>query len=237
MEYSIKNRWDDSIIVTVDIEATEMTSEARKLGLAAIAAVKKGANLSGANLSYANLSGANLSYANLSYANLSGANLSYADLSIANLSYANLSGDDLSYANLYGANLYGANLSYANLSGANLSYADLRGAVGADLAIARTRILPEGSIVGWKKCRKGVIVKLLIPMEARRSHAFGRKCRAEFADVLEIFDAEKAFSKHDEMTVYEVGKRVHPDKFDDDWMNECAGGIHFFITREEAEAY
>ena len=48
----------------------------------------RGANLSGANLSYADLRGANLSYANLSYANLRGANLRDADLSYANLSYA-----------------------------------------------------------------------------------------------------------------------------------------------------
>lgn len=26
-------------------------------------------------------------------------------------------------------------------------------------------------------------------------------------------------------------------KWSDDWQEECAGGIHFFITREEAEAY
>ncbi len=80
MEYSIKNRWNDKIIVTVDIEATETTNEACKLGLAAIAAVKKRANLYGANLSGANLSGANLSGADLYGANLFGANRSYADL-------------------------------------------------------------------------------------------------------------------------------------------------------------
>ena len=51
----------------------------------------------------------------------------------------------------------------------------------------QTRILPEGDIIGYKKCRDGVIVKLLIPIKAKRSHAFGRKCRAEYAKVLEIF--------------------------------------------------
>jgi uncharacterized protein YjbI with pentapeptide repeats len=77
------------------------------------AAVKRGANLDGANLSRANLSGANLSRANLSG---------------ANLSRANLYGANLSGANLYGANLDGANLSRANLSRANLSRANLSGA-------------------------------------------------------------------------------------------------------------
>ena len=67
-------------------------------------------------------------------------------------------------------------------SGANLS-----GAKNAALAIAQTRILPsEGSIIGWKKCRDGVVVKLRIPETAKRSHAFGRKCRAERAEAYQV---------------------------------------------------
>jgi hypothetical protein len=27
------------------------------------------------------------------------------------------------------------------------------------------------------------------------------------------------------------------DAWGEDWMQECSGGIHFFITRAEAEAY
>ena len=103
-------------------------------------------------------------------------------------------------------------------------------------AFQQTRILPEGSIIGWKKCQNGIIVKLRIPESAERSHAFGRKCRAEFADVLEIFGADMAISKYDNKTTYEVGKRMLPDNFDDDFTQECSSGIHFFITRAEAEA-
>ncbi len=130
-----------------------------------------------------------------------------------------------------------ANLRGANLSGANLRGADLSGANGADLAIAMTRILPDGDLVGWKKCRDGVIVKLRIPDEAKRSHAFGRKCRAEFADVLEVIGAEVGISSHDGKTEYRTGQRVTPDSFDDNWMEECSHGVHFFITRLEAEDY
>ena len=82
-----------------------------------------------------------------------------------------------------------------------------------------------------------MIVKLRIPADARRCHAFGRKCRAEFADVLEVIGAEVGISQHDGKTEYRVGERVVPDRFDDDWRKECAPGIHFFITRTEAEAY
>ena len=82
-----------------------------------------------------------------------------------------------------------------------------------------------------------MLVKIRVPEDAKRSHAFGRKCRAEFVDVLEVHGAEIAVSLHDRRTTYVAGKRVTPDSFSRDWQSECAPGIHFFITREEAEAY
>ncbi len=144
---------------------------------------------------------------------------------------------NLSRADLYGAKLYGAKLSRADLYGANLSGADLSGAKNAELGIAQTRILPDGDLIGWKKCQGGVIVKLAIPAAAKRSHAFGRKCRAEFADVLEVIGASSGVSSHDNKTEYRVGCRVAADRFDENWQEECSGGIHFFITRIEAENY
>ena len=146
-----------------------------------------------------------------------------ADLSEANLTRANLTRADLTRANLSGA----------YLSGANLSGADLAQAKGAELAISMTRIIPEGQIIGWKKLANGTIAKLTIPADAKRSHAFGRKCRAEFVDVIE----GEGVSIHDRKTKYAPGLRVVCGQFDDDWTRECAGGIHFFITRLEAEAY
>ena len=127
--------------------------------------------------------------------------------------------------------------SAANLSGANLSGANLSDAKDADLAIAITRILPDGDLIGWKKCDAGVIVKLRIPEAAKRSHAFGRKCRAEFADVLEVIGGEVGISKHDGKTEYRAGARITPDSFDENWVEECSHGIHFFISRIEAENY
>ena len=82
-----------------------------------------------------------------------------------------------------------------------------------------------------------MIVKLSIPEDAARSHAFGRKCRAEFADVLEIIGADEARSSHDADFVYRVGERITPDRWCDDWQEECSNGVHFFITKAEAEAY
>lgn len=125
----------------------------------------------------------------------------------------------------------------ANLARANLALANLAGAKNADLAIAKTRILPDGSLIGYKKCRDGVIVKLRIPDDAPRSHAFGRKCRAKFADVLELSVGDVAFSSHDPKFAYRVGERVEALNWSENWQDECAGGVHFFISRAEAEAY
>ena len=165
------------------------------------------------------------------------ANLRSADLSSADLSFANLSSADLSFANLSFADL-----SFADLRFANLRSADLRFAKNSELAIAMTRILPEGEIIGYKKCADGKIVKLLIPKEAKRSHAFGRKCRAEYAEVLEITKGSRklktAKSTYDDTFVYKAGETVKPTKkFSENWVDECDSGIHFFITKIEAENY
>jgi hypothetical protein len=158
-----------------------------------------------------------------------------------------------SRADLYGADLSGADLRGAYLSGADLSGADLRGAYlsGADLSgaeeipalvAAQASILPSGELVGWKKCAYEAIVMLRIDSETRRSNATGRKCRAESAFVVAIYDRHgapinEAVSGYDEDFVYRVGETVSVPDFEPDRWQECAPGIHFFITREEAEAW
>ena len=142
---------------------------------------------------------------------------------------------NLSRANLYGANLSRANLYGADLSGANLSRAKNIPAI----AIARTRILPAGSLIGFKKvftpAGNGIVV-LRVPDGAKRSSAFGRKCRAEYVEVIEA--PKGAYTdEHGPRTEYRAGETVRPDSWDDDWQNECSHGIHFYITREEAEAH
>ena len=189
----------------------------------------RGADLRRADLRRANLRGANLTRANLSGTDLSGANLNCANLSGADLTCTNLSGFDLNCTDLRGANLRGANLTRANLSG------DIKYNEGTYFYAIQC---PEdGAFVAWKKCEDEVIVKLLIPEDAKRSSATTRKCRASKAIVLEIIGAEKAVSKHDNSVIYEVGKEMIPHEWCNDRWQECAGGIHFFITRKEAEMY
>ena len=212
IKQEILNRFSGEVIFTAEIECAADELPSTKLGLAVKAAVKARANLAGANLAGANLARANLARVNFARANLAGVNFA-------------------------GVNLAGANLAGANLARANLAGAYLAGAKNADFAIAQTRILPEGDLIGWKKCMQDVIVKLRIPEAAKRSHAFGRKCRAEYADVVEVIGADVGISKHDSSTEYRVGQRVIPDRFDENWAEDCSSGIHFFITRLEAEAY
>ena len=131
-----------------------------------------------------------------------------------------------------------ANLSGANLSGANLYGANLYGALNATLAQSQTEIQPrEGEVIGWKKCRNGVLVKLRVPPDAERSNATGRKCRARCVEVLEVVGAETGVSIHDGETAYRKGETVSCDDWDPCRWNECSGGIHYFITRDEAEAF
>ena len=135
------------------------------------------------------------------------------------------------------ANLRSANLSSADLRSADLRSADLRSAQNAELASASVSILPDGDIVGWKKCEGDVIVKLLIGANVKRSNATGRKCRAQSAKVLEVFGAEYGVSKFDGATQYRVGETLTVAEFDENRWSECSTGIHFFITRIEAENY
>ena len=192
-----------------------------------------GANLQKANLQGAYLHGADLQYADLQYADLSGANLYDAKLHGANLQHADLREADLGDTDLRNANLHGADLSGANLRGV-----DLRGVKANELTTGFWTCPPEeGSFIGWKKCRENVIVKLLIPEDAKRSSATTRKCRCDKAFVLDIFGGDQGVSQHNLTFIYRKGETVSVDDFDDNRWNECSTGIHFFITREEAECY
>jgi hypothetical protein len=46
-----------------------------------------------------------------------------------------------------------------------------------------------------------------------------------------------ATSQHNPEITYTVGKIIKPDSYNDDIRLECTNGIHFFITKKEAEDY
>lgn len=82
-----------------------------------------------------------------------------------------------------------------------------------------------------------MIVTLLIPEDARRSSATTRQCRAERVVVLDVYGAAAGVSLYDAGTIYRPGETVACGVWTADRWVECGGGIHFYLTREEAEAH
>ena len=142
------------------------------------------------------------------------------------------------------ANLSDEHLDGLNLDGASLDGASLDGVkINECTSFYDLQCPEEGDFIAFKKA-SGLIVKLRIPAEARRSSATSRKCRAEFADVLEILNTDKTKADVTEVAsnyncevIYEVGERVTADSWDDNRWNECSHGIHFFMTFAEAVRY
>ena len=107
---------------------------------------------------------------------------------------------------------------------------------------------PEsGAFEAYKKAIRtnggAAIVHLMVPSTAKRSSATSRKCRVSEAQVLDITSIDgkeelnEAMSKYDNNFVYRKDDTVKVDNFCDDRWNECAAGIHCFITRREAVNY
>jgi hypothetical protein len=176
------------------------------------------------------------------------------DLTDTDLSGVDFTGSDLEKALFVGAKLAGTCFDDALLSDAVFHNCDLTTTsfVGADLygvsflgaqlspeLAARLSVVPAGDVIGWKKCCNDVVVKLRIPAEAKRSNATGRKCRAEYVEVLEVIpEGAVALSLYDDRVQYVKGCIVRcSEPFYEDRWNECASGIHFFLTEEEARAF
>lgn len=196
----------------------------------------RGVDLSGANLHHADLCGANLCDISLFDANLRGTGLEGADLKGTDLRFADLRG-----ANLTGANLTGADLRQANLKAAKVSHANLMDAVYTETEL-NLKCPEEDSFTAWKKLKDNKVAKLLIPEDAKRSSATSRKCRASKAIVIAIYDEygvkiNEGRSSYDTGLIYRIGETIYPDSWDEDRWNECSNGIHFFMTRKEAEEY
>ena len=104
----------------------------------------------------------------------------------------------------------------------------------------------KGSFVGYKiglsprylPC----LIILKIPADAKRSSTYGRKCRCDKAQVLDILEygtrkVTSAVSWYDHSFIYHVGAEVSASDFDENRWHECAPGIHFFMTKKEALDY
>jgi hypothetical protein len=187
-----------------------------------------GANLKGAFLSYSHADKAHLYNADLTDARLDNIDFRKADLIKANLHHACLVYTDLRDADLRGADLTDAEFDLSNLKGAKLD----------DSEKVRQGICLGKSIVGYKKCRRGLIVTLEIPKGAIVFGINKKDYRTNVAKVINISDGfEKALSYRNKKFVYRKGELVYPDIFDCQSSHETGGGIHFFKTWKEAEEY
>lgn len=198
-----------------------------------------GINLENTDLEWSDFENVILKNANFKNSNLSNVFFEHADLSKAkfkncimhttNLRYANLTDADIS-----GADIFGANLEEANMTG--LKY--------DENTKHYKMVCPEnGAFLGWKTCFNTRLVRLLIPKDARRTSSTLNTCRCDKAKVLAITDPTEtvkfteAVSYVDEDFVYKVGEIAYAKGFNPDRWRDSTGGIHFFMTKEEALGY
>ena len=206
-----------------------------------------GADLSGANLSGADLTDANLTRANLYRANLTDANLTRANLTGANLIRAILTDADLSSVDLFGADLSGANLSGANLTGADLTgtnlidseleYANLTDAILDEKEQCRKGIVLTEPMIGYKQSDEGKIITLEMPICAKVFSINNNKRRTNKCKVIDMQGETELCSIYYADFKYHVGDEIDIIDFYDNYNVECSTGIHFFLTREEAESF
>jgi len=215
------------------------------------------AYLAGADLSAANLRGAKFVCANFSGANLSGANLEGVDFTQADLTGANLCGANLKGADFAQADLTGANLGGANLRNAYLILAYLQGAnfIGADIKSAKFSEYrccpPIGAFHGWKYVRKAyhpsiihrsyrtmkkwAVIELEIPADAKRTSCLAsRQCRASKVRVVSGSGYSPVMVGKKRIH-YLQGLTIRADSWDSDIRTNYAHGIHFYMTKKEAE--
>lgn len=186
------------------------------------------------SLQHVILRNVNLENTSLENSLFDGTDLHGANLRNAKMSKGAFRFCDLGECNICGADLFAAILESANLEG--VVFDD-------DTKWFRLHCPEKGAFLGYKKCVNDRLVQLLIPADAKRTSATMRCCRCDKAKVLTIksFDYkenfQEAWSLVDENFVYKVGEWVEAKNFNPDRWYDSTGGIHFWLTREEAKAY
>ena len=194
---------------------------------------------------------ADLTGSNLYGADFADCIMTNADLSHAYMFFSNLDNTVFKNAHLNNAVIiYAPYMEYTDLTGADFTKAIVFDCTfsdkGANAAKGLTRHMlcpEEGSFIAWKKCREDRIVKLLVPENALRTGGFHDALRASEVNVLDIIGPDgkhkdSAVSLSDESLIYNVGEtvKIPKNEFDGSLWHEGAG-IHFFLTRGEAERF
>lgn len=181
----------------------------------------------------------NFEQVTLRYSIVKNCNLEKSNMTKADLPFSDMLDCKLTFANLQNANVCYANLTRTRLTGANLTNLIWN----SNTANFGMNCPEEGSFIGFK--RAGMyIVKLEILADAKRSSSTSRKCRCSAAKVLSITNLDgseaavtEVASDFDSTFIYRVGEIVSSYSFDENRWKQCATGIHFFITRDEAVNY
>ena len=160
-----------------------------------------------------------------------------ADLTCVDLIGVDLIGADLRFAILYGANLTSANLTSANLYGANLSYSDLTNTILDEKEQCRKGIVLTEPMIGYKKSDEYKIITLEMPIGSKVFSINNKKRRTNKCKVIDMQGETELSSWYDNDFKYHVGDEIEITDFDERYNAECSTGIHFFLTREEAEKY
>lgn len=201
------------------------------------------------NLENYDLSDMDFSHSNFINANLSNVNFYSSQLVNVLLDDCNLQNANLKNANLERASLRRVNLTYADIRGAKLYAAVLENAILDNIIFDdktenfRIHCPEQGAFVAYKKGLDNLIIKLLIPSDARRVSSTMNCCRCDKAKVLEIknFEGTKffdgAWSTVAENFCYKLGEWVYAENFNEDRWYDSTGGIHFWMTEDEAKAY
>ena len=206
-------------------------------------------NLENMNLENYDLSDMNFSHSNFINVNLSNVNFCSSQLVNVLLDDCNLQSANLKNANLERASLRRVNLTYADIRGAKLYAAVLENAILDNIIFDdktenfRIHCPEQGAFVAYKKALDNLIIKLLIPSDAKRVSSTMNCCRCDKAKVLEIknFEGSKffdeAWSTVAENFCYKLGEWVYAENFNEDRWYDSTGGIHFWMTEDEAKAY
>lgn len=128
----------------------------------------------------------------------------------------------------------------------NGRWADVRKPTRLSALAGKTITVYKKAFFRSPSCRprgQHAIITLRIAHNTQRMQPKNYKCRAASAKVIEIRSMasgrklSKAYSFHRNEFIYRPGETVRPILPYDPRHKECASGIHFFLTKQEAEAY
>ena len=228
--------------------------ECRFDGCQLTAATFNAADLRGASFARCYINSVDFTYANMdgvlfaSDRNKS-VNAYFAAVRVCNFSHALMRNADLSQAvfrdcKFQNTKLKGTDVGEHVLS--RFSNIDFLGATCIPKGIMKARrVLPTTSFTAWKRCAEGRLVELHVPADAKRSAGLSNKCRASKVVTVSIASklankCKNARSLRDtggQDCAYRVGYETVAHNFDPNPWKVCAGGIHFFMTAQEAIDY